>query len=213
MAISARTLELLVKAGLEGEALIEVVRSMEADLASGRTGNAERQARYRERQRGRNDESNVTRYVTRNVTPPPLVPPLEVSPTPPSKTPPIIPPPTGFSSGAGALEAELRRAAGWEAEPAPNLAVTGPIEALIAAGAVLQTDVLPVVKAHAPRVRRPNSWRYFVPIIQDAMQARRQASTGPPRPQGSSEPQETFEQLRQRLVPGWTPGTKIANTG
>lgn len=87
----------------------------------------------------------------------------------------------GLRDASAELENQLRKAAGWENQVSPNLAVTGPIEALIAGGAILETDVLPVVKAHAQRVRRPTSWRYFVPIIQDAVQARREAGTGPPK--------------------------------
>lgn len=57
MSITAQTLELLIKAGVEGDSLVEIVRSMEAGAV--RSPNAERQARYRERQRN----------VTNNVTP------------------------------------------------------------------------------------------------------------------------------------------------
>jgi hypothetical protein len=45
--ISAATIELLVKAGVEGQALIDVVRQIEADTVKPRSNNAERQARYR----------------------------------------------------------------------------------------------------------------------------------------------------------------------
>ena len=82
---------------------------------------------------------------------------------------------------SGELEAKLREAAGWQQQPHPNLAVTGPIEELIASGAILERDVLPVIRAHAPRVRRPTSWRYFIPIIQEAVQTRLAAGTGPPK--------------------------------
>jgi len=88
---------------------------------------------------------------------------------------------TVLRDASAGLEVKLREAAGWQQQPAPNLAVTGPIETLIASGAILETDVLPVVRAHAPRVRRPSSWNYFVPIIQDAVRARIEAGTGPPK--------------------------------
>lgn len=65
MPISATTLELLMKAGLEGEALLEVVRSVEADTVKKRSGAAERQARYRARQKGR----DVTRDATSDASP------------------------------------------------------------------------------------------------------------------------------------------------
>lgn len=66
------------------------------------------------------------------------------------------------------LEATLRDAAGWQSEPAPNLAVTGPIHALIEAGADLELDVLPVVRAIAGQARKRTSWRYFVDAIKAA---------------------------------------------
>lgn len=63
------------------------------------------------------------------------------------------------------LETRLREAAGWQSEPHPNLAVTGQIEALIDAGADLEADVLPVVRALAPQARTKTSWKYFVSAI------------------------------------------------
>ena len=111
---------------------------------------------------------------------------------------------------SGELEAKLRKAAGWESHPSPKLFVTGAIEALLDAGAILETDVLPVVKAHAPRVSSP-TWNYFVPIIQDAVANRKRAGTGPP-PKQNAVPEKSFEQLAQELVPGWKPGTKYANS-
>ena len=66
---------------------------------------------------------------------------------------------------ASDLEAQLRDAAGWQNEPAPMLAVTGPIEALIDAGASLETDVLPTIRALAPQARSRANWKYFVSAI------------------------------------------------
>jgi hypothetical protein len=74
--------------------------------------------------------------------------------------------------GLAKLEELLRKAAGWENEPAPKLSVTGPIQALIDAGADLKADVLPVVKALAPNVQTRTSWAYFVKPIREAHQAR-----------------------------------------
>lgn len=108
------------------------------------------------------------------------------------------------------LEAKLREAAGWESHPSPKLFITGPIEALLDAGAILEADVLPVVKAHAPRVSSP-TWNYFVPIIKDAVENRKRAGTGPP-PKPNAVPEKSFEQLAQELVPGWKPGTKYASS-
>ncbi len=85
--ISADTLELLMKGGFHGEALLEVVRSIERDKKP-RTNNAERQARHREKKKAEQTEP-VTNNVTSNaLLPSPLVPPFP--PAPP--IPPIIPP-------------------------------------------------------------------------------------------------------------------------
>ena len=176
MSLSAAVIRELVAAGVTGDALVAACERIEAASKPARMSGAERTAKWRESKKtiGVSDACDVTV----SHTPSPLVPPFP--PAPP--IPPIIPPtPAEISFGAGELETKLRKAAGWESHPAPNLAVTGPIETLIASGAILETDVLPVLKAHAPRVRRPSSWNYFVPIIQDAVQARLAAATGPPK--------------------------------
>lgn len=63
------------------------------------------------------------------------------------------------------LESQLREAAGWQSEPAPMLAVTGEVQALIDSGADLELDVLPVVRALAPKCGNRVSWRYFLNAI------------------------------------------------
>ena len=63
------------------------------------------------------------------------------------------------------LESQLREAAGWQSEPAPMLAVTGEIQALIDNGADMHLDVLPVVKALAPKATSRTSWRFFLAAI------------------------------------------------
>jgi hypothetical protein len=72
--ISAETLRLLMEAGLSGDDLLEVVSSIDRDMAQAQpkqTSNAARQARYRERKALRCDvTSNVTQTVTENVTSP-----------------------------------------------------------------------------------------------------------------------------------------------
>lgn len=70
------------------------------------------------------------------------------------------------------LETKLREAAGWQQEPHPNLCVVGPIAGLIATGASLDLDVLPVVRSRAPSVTSKTGWRYFIAPIQDAVKAR-----------------------------------------
>lgn len=94
MSISARSLRLLVEAGLSGERLLAIVESLEEDCRPARTGSAERQARYRARKalEGEGVTESVTRDVTRNVTgdvtsPPPLAP---SPPDPPNPTPPRL---------------------------------------------------------------------------------------------------------------------------
>lgn len=72
------------------------------------------------------------------------------------------------NAGARDLETQCRKAAGWESEPAPMLAVTGPIQSLIDAGADLELDVLPTIRALAPQCRRPSTWKYFVGAIAQA---------------------------------------------
>lgn len=86
------------------------------------------------------------------------------------------------------LEHQLREAAGWLNEPAPNLAVTGEIQALISNGADLHADVLPTVRALAPRASSRTSWRYFVKAIARARDNRIEASTivSPPSSNGVS---------------------------
>lgn len=69
--------------------------------------------------------------------------------------------------GDAQLEACLRKAAGWENQTNPMLLVTGPIAAMIANGADLALDVLPVIRAIAKHCRRPN-WKYFVDAIAEA---------------------------------------------
>lgn len=63
------------------------------------------------------------------------------------------------------LEGKLREAAGWQSEPAPKLAITGQIQALIDAGADLDLDVLPTVRAIAPQADSRASWNFFVKAI------------------------------------------------
>lgn len=111
------------------------------------------------------------------------------------------------------LESKLREAAGWQNEPHPGLFVTGCIEALIAKGASLDADVLPVVRGRAPSAK-PVGWKYFVGPIEDAMASRRSAATGPPSKQfnGASQPKKSFEELRKELIPEWNPGTKYASS-
>lgn len=83
------------------------------------------------------------------------------------------------------LAIRLREAAGWQSQPAPMLHVTGEIQALIDNGADLELDVLPVVKALAPKAD-PSSWRYFVKAIARARDQRISAATVVSLPTSSS---------------------------
>jgi len=74
------------------------------------------------------------------------------------------------------LERKLREAAGWQSHPAPKLAITGEIQALIDSGADLHLDVLPVVKLKAPKCRHPH-WGFFIQEIAEARDRRIEAAT------------------------------------
>lgn len=74
MTISANTLGLLMAAGLEGDELMAIVRSIEADTApKAKSANAERQARFRARQKAQSVTDNVTNNVTETSQVTPLV--------------------------------------------------------------------------------------------------------------------------------------------
>lgn len=69
MPVSADTLGLLIAAGLDGDDLLRVVASIEADnKPKPRSANAERQARFRANRRAQNVTNNVTSNATDNVT-------------------------------------------------------------------------------------------------------------------------------------------------
>lgn len=65
--VSADTLQLLIDQGIQGHALVAIVRSMEADKGPAKTSAAERQRRYRERVKAA-ETGDVTEDVTRDVT-------------------------------------------------------------------------------------------------------------------------------------------------
>jgi len=141
---------------------------------------------------------------------------------PPPVTPPVTAK-TGTGIGTGILdevvarardrdadlEAMLRKAAGWQNDPSPKLAITGPIQALIDAGADLDQDVLPVIQAIAPQADG-RSWNYFVKAIARARDQRIAAATivslptatritgHGTRPQKPSRA-ETFDAIRRRI--------------
>lgn len=78
------------------------------------------------------------------------------------------------------IETKLRKAAGWENEPHPNLHNISPIAALIDAGADLERDIIPIIHAKSSQVRKRSSWKYFVDGIEEAWKVRIKAvSTAP----------------------------------
>ena len=114
MPVSAETLSKLLAAGVTGDALIDLVASIDADHAAmtaraandepKRSTNAIRQQRWRERQALQSVTSNVTNNgksvtesVTNNVTETPSLSPKKVSPTPPSKNNPLPNPQTSLA--------------------------------------------------------------------------------------------------------------------
>ena len=112
MTVSVATLELLVGAGLGGEELLTIVRSIESDnIKPARTRNAERQARHRAKVKG--VTSNVTDNVTDTVTPPPSS--LFLSPTPPNQNSPTPSPP--YSPPAPRKPSKAEVDAIWEITP------------------------------------------------------------------------------------------------
>lgn len=96
-----------------------------------------------------------------------------------------------------ALEDRLRAAAGLENDPSPNLSVIGPITGLMDAGADLEVDILPVIRARAKSGAKPRSWSFFTGAIQDAMKARHAA--GEPLVVRREPPGETHAEKRKRL--------------
>lgn len=75
------------------------------------------------------------------------------------------------------LEAALREAAGLQNDPSPSLADLSPILGLIDSGIDLESHILPVVRAAARGGKKGRSWRFYVPIVQDALQSRIAASS------------------------------------
>lgn len=74
MTISANTLGLLMAAGLEGDELMAIVRSIESDTTpKAKSSGAERQARFRARQKSQSVTSDVTGDVTKASQVTPLV--------------------------------------------------------------------------------------------------------------------------------------------
>lgn len=73
--VSARTVQELLQAGVTGDALVRIIAAIDQDMtnvavSAPRSAGAERQARYRQRKLASSITSDVTRYVTSDVTEP-----------------------------------------------------------------------------------------------------------------------------------------------
>lgn len=101
------------------------------------------------------------------------------------------------------LRDQLCDAAGWQSARANgNLEIVGPIHELIRAGADLDLDVLPVIRAKAAKCRTP-SWRFFVPAIRDAWESRLSAGTPlkPPQTGGRKLTEAERAEIEKELYP------------
>jgi len=76
------------------------------------------------------------------------------------------------------IEEKLREAANLQNDPSPGLLVVGPILGLIEAGADLDRDILPVVRAKS-KGRKIRSWAFFIDAVREAMGARTAAASVP----------------------------------
>lgn len=68
-----------------------------------------------------------------------------------------------------AIEKRCREAAGLEDSPAAGLLVIGPIIRLVEGGALLERDILPVLRAAKAKGQRGSTWDYYLPAIERAM--------------------------------------------
>jgi hypothetical protein len=79
---------------------------------------------------------------------------------------------TAPSSGAVAkfdydlVENQCREAAGLEQASAPGLMVIGPLLRLLEAGATLERDILPVLRAAKAKGQKGSTWTYYLPAIE-----------------------------------------------
>ena len=176
MPVSADTLRKLMDAGLSGDALLDVVASIDADnVQKSRSNGAERQARYRAK-KASTVTSDVTRDVTKSVTPPPD---KEIPPTPPKETNP-----SSLPNGSSAprdraaldrLQAELLEAAGiggFRDEKSPGLMNLAPILALLDRSYSLEADILPAIRDKCRGGWKPRTWGYFTDLIVERAAAR-----------------------------------------
>jgi hypothetical protein len=106
MSLSAAVVAELVAAGLSGEALVSACARIEAAGKPARSSAAERQARYRERQKASLVTSRDACDVTDEAALPPPVSPLSPSPRPLTQNPPLSPTNPKATACANALDGE-----------------------------------------------------------------------------------------------------------
>lgn len=83
-----------------------------------------------------------------------------------------------FTEDWNRIEAELRKAAGWENEPAPNLAIMGPVIEALRTGVDFELDLLPSARAHGQKMRSKTSWNYIIECAISARDRRRAVRSG-----------------------------------
>lgn len=99
---------------------------------------------------------------------------------------------TAPSSGGAAkvdydfIEKQCRDAAGLDDDPSPGLMVVGPIIRLVEAGATLERDILPVLRAAKAKGQRGSTWTYYLPAIERAMKPPDAIKAIPPPVAGAS---------------------------
>jgi len=159
----------MIAAGMTAEAIVAAVAEMEAAAQPVRSSGAVRQERYR-----RNKASLVTIVTESDDPSSPLVPP-SLSPTPPYSppyNPPTIPAALKGASAKDKIEEQCREAAGCENSPSPSLFDLSPIRRCLAAGASLEMDILPTLRAIKARGVDVVSWKYAERPIMDAKASR-----------------------------------------
>lgn len=80
------------------------------------------------------------------------------------------------------IEKQCREAAGLEDAISPGLMVIGPILRLVEAGASMERDILPVLRASKAKGSKPSTWTYFLPAIERAMKPPEAIKAIPPPP-------------------------------
>lgn len=157
--------------------------------------------RAAERDRKRRQRSGQSRDSHGTVTghPPSPLSDKETSPTPPKEinSPPL---PPAVMIGADDFENKILEAAGGMIHPHGAI-VVGPILSLITAGADLEFDVLPAIRATVARMSHPaRSWSYFVPAIQAAFDRRIAAGKWESSTRAQPPPKLTHHQQRHKAA-------------